>query len=413
MTYSSGSGTRSAIFHIVFLVMLITLPAVSQVSETDSLLLLQQVNSLIERENYASAHLLMEEYLQSEGINPFFSCKMVQNGLNHYFKHENYQIFLLRDETPESVQTGTNNIRIGRLRHPTRILENVIRLYSGKAIAYKLLGDYYNIQLKDISNFEYVQQNKVSDLEEKIYTYYSQAEKLGYEDSYINRWLGDYYINKNQTELAEKYYLKNSRNKHEDPISLYRLAEIYYQRKLYTRAFNFANRSLDLFSPEDIYLRYDALRLSSNSLKELGDESRFINLINQCIQLIPEQQSAYLDLSAYYASREEFELAEEIYRQMFFANPFELRGYRQFEIFLNQYKNYEFADTLFDDLQLMYDNWDEVMANIYWSKGNLAFQQNLKNEASRFWEISRNYMRKYLPENHSLIKQVGELRNGN
>jgi tetratricopeptide (TPR) repeat protein len=373
------------------------------------MLLLQQVNSLVENQNYASAHIAMEEYLQRAGMKSFFSCLMVQNGLNHSYRHENYQIFLLKDESSSVDQKTAKDIRIGRLRYPQRILEKLIKQYPQKALPYKLLGDYYNIQIKDVSNFEYVQQNKINDLEEKIYTYYSQAVKMGYDDQYLNRWLGDYYTSSNQTEMAEKYYLKNTRKKSEDPISFYRLAEINFQKKLYTQAFNYANRSLELFPPEDIYLKYDALRLSSNSLKELGDELQFVELIHKCIQLIPEIQNAYLDLVNFYTNTSEFELADGTYKQMFLANPFDLKGYRNFEAYLNKTKNYTFADTLFEEMQLMYDNWDEVMANIYWSKGNLAYSQNLLKESRRFWEISRNYMRRYLPENHSLIKQVGSI----
>jgi tetratricopeptide (TPR) repeat protein len=371
------------------------------------------VNNLIENQNYGSAHLLLEEFLQRAGMKPTISCVMVQNGLNHYFRQENYQIFLLKDESPSVKQKSTKNIPIGRLRYPQKILEKIIKQYPQRALPYKLLGDYYNIQLKDISNFEIVEQVKISDLEEKIYTYYSQAVKLKHEDSYLNRWLGGYYARNNQIELAEQFYLKNSRKNYEDAISLYRLAEINYQKKLFTKAFNFADRSLDLFSPEDIYLKYDALRLSANSLRELGEESRFIELINECIQLIPEIQEAYLDLTSFYTSKSNYELAEKTYKKMLFNNPFELKGYRNFETYLNMTKNYTVADTLFSELQLMYDNWDEVMANIYWSKGNLAYQKNMKNEATRFWEISKNYMRKYLPENHSLIKKVGEIGSSN
>ena len=98
---------------------------------------------------------------------------------------------------------------------------------------------------------------------------------------------------------------------------------------------------------------------------------------------------------------------------MFLSNPFDLKGYRCLETYLKNTRNYMFADTLFEELQLIYEDWDEVMANIYWSKGNLSYQQNRKTEASRLWEISRNYMRKYLPEDHPLIKQVGEMASAN
>ena len=170
---------------------------------------------------------------------------------------------------------------------------------------------------------------------------------------------------------------------------------------------------MQLFPAEDIYLKYDALRLASNSLKELGDDARFVEHITECFQLVPELQTAYLDLIEFYNEKQEYNQAEEIFQKMFLANPFDLKGFRFLETYLRNTRNYAFADTLFEELQLIYEDWDEVMANIYWSRGNLSYQQNRKTEASRFWEISRNYMRKYLPEDHPLIKQVGEMASVN
>jgi tetratricopeptide (TPR) repeat protein len=394
---------------ILFFTLLIPVIAVTQVTEADSLLLQQQATRLIAEGNYASAHLILEDYLQKAGMKPFFTCMMVENGLTHYYRQENYQFFLLKDQDSPDDPKSSQNVRIGRLRYPRRILENLLNQYPEHARTYKLLGDYYNLQLADISNFDFIREDKVKKLEEKIYTYYSQAIKLGYKDTPIFRWMGNYLADNKQMDEAEKYYLKNVTPNTADPVSLLRLAEINFQKKLYTQAFNYANRSLELFPREDIYLKYDALRLSSNSLKELGDEERFIERITECFQLVPELQTAYLDLIEFYNEKQEYNQAEEIFQKMFLSNPFDLKGYRYLEVYLKNTRNYAFADTLFEELQLIYEDWDEVMANIYWSKGNLSYQQNRKTEASRFWEISRNYMRKYLPEDHPLIKQVGEM----
>jgi len=383
-----------------------------QIQPVDSLLLRQQVNNLIQKGNYASAHILLEEYIEQHGMKPDLTTLMVSNGLTHYYRHENYEFFLIKD-SEETIRTINDarlqNIRIGRLRYPQRILENLLQQYPDFAYTYKLLGDYYDIQLRDLNNFEFAKPNNIKALEEKIFNYYSQADMKGHKDSYMWRWLGDYYAENNQLDLAETYYKKNITKPISDPISLYRLAEINYQKKLYTQAYNYAQESIKQFQAEDIYLKYDALRISANSLKELGEYDRFLEIINESIQLIPDLQDGYLSLIQFYSSPMQYEKIESLYSQMFMKNPFELSGYRSFETYIVNSNNYGFADTLFNTMLLKYENWDEVLANIYWSKGNLAFYQKLPQESNRFWEISRNYMRHYLPENHSLIKQVGSI----
>ena len=127
----------------------------AQVTEADSLLLQQQATRLIAEGNYASAHLLLEDYLQRAGMKPFFTCMMVENGLTHYYRQENYQFFLLKDQDSPDYPKNNQNVRIGRLRYPRRILENLLNQYPEHARTYKLLGDFYNLQLADISNFDF------------------------------------------------------------------------------------------------------------------------------------------------------------------------------------------------------------------------------------------------------------------
>jgi hypothetical protein len=397
--------------YFLFLV-LWTTSIFGQTQQADSLLLLQQVNSLIQKENYATAHILLEEYIEQHGLKPDLTTLMISNGLTHYYRHENYEFFLLKDT--DKTDPGVNGskpskIRIGRLRYPQRILDNLLQQNPDHGYIYKLLGDYYDIQLKDLNNFEFAKPSNIKTLEEKIFNYYSQADKKGYEDFYVCRWLGDYYANNNQLNLAENYYQRNVTKSVSDPISFYRLAEINYQRKLYTQAHNYAQEAIKRLPGEDIYLKYDALRISAISLKELGEYNRFLEIINESIQLIPDLQDSYLDLIQFYSSPMQSQKIESLYNKMFINNPFELGGYRSFEEYIVNSDNYPFADSLFNTMLLKYENWDEVLANIYWSKGNLAFYRKLTSESGRFWEISRNYMRRYLPANHALIKQVGAI----
>jgi tetratricopeptide (TPR) repeat protein len=383
----------------------------SQDVQPDSVIFVKQVNGFLEQKKYASAHLMLEEYLQQNGMKPFFTCWMVSNGLTNYYRHENYDFFYLKDLNIGKIQSVTEeeNPRIIRLRYPQRLLEKIIQGNPKYALAYKLLGDYYDLQLRDLSHFDFAKPATIRSLEEKIFTNYSQADKLGLKNDQLNRWMGDYYLNRNQLDLAETYYQKNSRKVPADGISLYRLAEISFQKKLYTQAYNYATEALKNLSAEEVYLKYDALLLSANALQELGEFPRFLETIQACIDLLPDLPDAYLALIEYHEAVGDSEKVALLFQEMLLKNPYELEGYRKLESYVVNSGTYSLADSLFEMLLLQYENWDEVLANIYWSKGNLAFYRKSPAEANNFWEISRNYMRRYLPENHLLIRQVGDL----
>ena len=60
---------------------------------------------------------------------------------------------------------------------PERLLKKVIDQDPNYALTYKLLGDFYNIQYQGYRNLNLVHEERVRQLEEKSYSYYSQAEK--------------------------------------------------------------------------------------------------------------------------------------------------------------------------------------------------------------------------------------------
>lgn len=388
--------------------------AVAQETPVDSTLFFQQVQDLIDQHQYASANFLLEDRIQREGMKPVYICWMVKNGLQHYYRHKNYNIFYLKDENSywkQEFQDTLKNVRIARLRYPQRLLQRLINQNPENPWAYKLLGDYYDVQFQDYSDFELVREDVLKSLEEKIFSNYSRADKMGYPNVYMHRWLGDYYLNANQIDQAEKYYLKNVQEAPKDAISLYRLADISYRRKRYTQTYNYTTEALQNLAPEDIYLKYDAIRLSANALKALGEMNKFVIYVKEAIQLMPDLQDAYIDLFTFYRERENTEEAGKVLETMLLNNPYDLKGYRVLENYVVEVGSYFFADTLYEEMLVRYENWDEVLANIYWSKGNLAYHQGLNSEAKKFWEISRNYMRHYLPEESPLLQQVGEIQN--
>jgi len=391
-----------------------TTHVLSQSTTEDSVKFLKQINELSEQKQYASVQRLLENRLQKISFKQFWACRMVQNGLQNYSSHESFKIFYLRNEpiVQKTNQADTIlNIQMAELRYPQRILRKINNNYPNYGWAFKLLGDYYNLQFQEFKNFDFAPENLVSELEEKVYNNYSKALNLGYLSIDVNRWLGIYYLNKDQTDKAELYFLKNVTDKVEDPPSLLKLSEISYSKKEFTRAYNYAARALEKFNKDKIYQIYNAKRLAANSLKELGELNKFHTLLKECIQSIPEKQDAYIDLINYYLSDNNTPAVETTIRKMLLHDPYDIKGYRITEKYILNSKNFYFADNLFDEMLMQFENWDEVLANIYWSKGDLAYSQGLETEAHKYWEISRSYMRQYLPEDSELIKEVGQIEN--
>ncbi len=402
------------ILQLFFNYFCLTTQVLSQSATEDSVKFLKQINELSEQKQYASIQRLLESRLQKISFKPFWACRMVQNGLENYYGQESFKIFYLRNEPIAQKITQVDtilNIQMAQLRYPQRILRKITNNNPNYPWAFKLLGDYYNLQFREFENFDFAPENLVSELEERVFNNYSKALKLGYHSIDVNRWLGIYYLNKDQTDKAEQYFIKNVTDKVEDPESLLQLSEISYSKKEFTRAYNYAARALEKFDKKRIYQIYDAKRLAANSLKELGELNKFQTYLKECIYLIPEKQEAYIDLINYYLSEGNTPAVETTIKKMLIHDPYDKKGYKITEKYILNSKNFYFADNLFDEMLMQFENWDEVLANIYWSKGDLVYAQGLETEAHKYWEISRSYMRQYLPEDSELIKEVGQIEN--
>ncbi len=399
----------------LFILILLSAPVLLPAQETqnDSLFVFQQVEDLIAQGQYASAHLLLKDYLEHVGEKPFFVCLMVENGLKHFYDHDNYQIFYLRDSEVQwnhKLLDTLNNVRTARLRYPQRILKRLIQTHPNLAKPYQLLGYYYELQYNDLSDIDIIPMNRIQMLEKEIYRNYRKAFQLGSRDVSVVRWLGDYFYRNNQVDQAEKYYRLNIKKPHQDAISYLRLAEIYVHRKMYTEAYQYAMTALKLFPATEVYLRYDAIRLAARVLKELGELDKYVYYLKECIRILPDVQDAYLDLIDYYLWDEKYDQAEETFRQMLLNNPFDLQGYKALVKYVLKTGHYLFASKLFDEMLLKFENSDEVMANVYRFKGNLAYFQDMPEEAKKFWELSRNYLKRYLPPHSPLIREVGDIK---
>ncbi len=400
---------------LLFLVSLVHTVFAQNTSE-DSALFYQQIDDLVQQKQYATTHLLLLDRMQREGVKTQLVCRVVDNALSHYYKHDKFEIFYLRDRNnghKQKILDTLNVLKIAKLRYPLRWLKRISKLNPQSGWTKKLMGDYYRIQLQNVENIDLVSDDKKLQIREKVFTHYSQAEQLEYQNAFVFRWLGVYKFKTNQIEEAESYFVKTLEINAEDPFALYYLAKISSQNKQFSQTLNYAKDAIQHLSSEQTFLRYQAVLLAAESLRELGEINKFLYYTNEAIKLIPDEQSAYLILHHYYRNQKKTEKAEDILAQMLLQNPFELKGYRVIESYVLQNESFYFGDKLFDQMLMKYENWDEVLANIYWSKGNLAYRQGLTSEAKKFWDISRNYMKNYLPEEDPLIKKVGSIMSNN
>lgn len=378
----------------------------------DSLLAVKNARQLIASKKYASAHRALETAIQERGFQPEIACLMVENALLHYFKKKGNSIFYLSDvaETSKKNPSGTTVSRnIVSLRYPQHILAKVIREYPRYGKAYKLLGDYYVNQTSPACDSNLVDFDAYKEIETLIFDNYEHAFRLGVDDPAVNRWLGDYYKSLNQYDLALKYYLKNVENDSQDPLTYLHLSEIYFALKKYSQSYDYASMALQHFSPDAIAMRYKALRLAGQCLLNLGEMKRFLDNVLDAIQLLPDQQGAYLDLLAYYDTADDWDQMKKIIEQMLLNNPYDSDGFEALEKYAVKFNDFLFSENLFEKLIMKYENYDQIMGNIYWFRGNLLYRQGMLSEARKFWEISRSYFRKYLPEDSPFLKQIGNV----
>jgi hypothetical protein len=401
-------------FQTIFLLFLITSHTLgySQNQNTDSLFFILDVKKQISNKNFASAHYALEDRINHSDKKLDYICLMIENCLKNHYRNENYDFFYLKDLDPSVYNQETKsqtNPKIARVRHPIRLLQWAIDNYPEHSLSYKLMGDYYDLQLQGFSDYKIIQDETFKVIEENVFTYYNKAEKLGYKDSYINNWLGEYYLKSDDLDSAQKYFSQNLNNRQQNAISYYRLAEIFFKKKLFTQAYLHSQKAISNFDPDEVYLKYDATLLAAWSVYPLGETDKYLSYVDECIQMLPNEQGAYIELYNYYSSHNENRKSENILKEMLLKNPFELKGYRVLEEYVTRQNKESFSDSLFDAMQVEFDTWDEVMANIYWSKGNIAFMKKKNEEAQKFWEISRSYMRRYLPDNSPILKQIGDL----
>ncbi|MCB0291581.1 MAG: hypothetical protein KDH97_15100 [Calditrichaeota bacterium] len=376
---------------------------------------IRNAETFIDQKKYASAHSILNAAIQDRGMLPALINPMIDNVLKHYFMQRDFEVFYLQDYSNSGREFNFESVYefpIVAFRHPDRLLKKVIAAHPQFAWSYKLLGDFYDLQLCDDANRQLLPDALADDLRGKVYENYHRAVQLGYNQPDVNRWLGQYYREGKQYRIAKQFYQKNLELGVEDPETFCRLAEIYLYEKQYSQAYNSAVRGLQMYAHLEPELRYETTRTAALALLNIGEEARFVDYIFECIQLFPDHQSAYIDLLEYYESKDDWLYGQKMIRRMLFNNPYDHKGYYYLEKFCARRNDYEFADALFDEMMGRFEHFDEAMGNIYRFRGNLLFYQGKPEEAHKIWEISKSYYSRCLPPDSPLIKQVGDVRKG-
>ena len=372
----------------------------------------QKANKLILEKRFVAAHSVLDSAIRTSGFQPELIGLMIDNALkNHYFQRD-FKVFYLRDEQENNKSLSANKTTeagVVAVRYPDRLLRRSLEQSPQFAWTYKLLGDFYHLQLSQNKNLELFAPDTYADIREKVFFNYLRAVQLGHSDVNVNRWLGRYYEKANQVKLAKQYYQMNIDNNFEDPATFCFMADISLSEKKYSQAYNYAVKALQNYSSLSSDLRYQATRWAALSLYNLGEEDRFLDYISDCIQIFPDAQEAYLDLLLYYEDRNDPEPLQKIMRQMLLNNPYGEKGYKYLERYCVKSSDYSFAESLFEEMMIAFEYSDEAMGNIYRFRGNLLFRRGYEEDARKLWDISRNYFNRFLPEDSPVLKQIGDI----
>lgn len=384
----------------ILLIIILSIPLYSFARESDDLTVARQ---LMSQQQFASAHIILEGAIQRDGLLPPLVLSFAENLLKNHFQQRTFTTFYLQDKVNEADSSRV----IASGRHPERLLRKLLDRNSGSAKAHKLLGDFYRLQLQVDNGSEIIDISNVLKLRNTIFSHYSKAVALGTNDVAVNRWMGIYYSDFGQQEIAREYFLRNQQL--DDPLSWHHLAKITYRDKQYNDAQNFSIQALKHQQKLTLEQQYETLRIAALSLKRIGEDERFLDYLKRCIHLMPDQQDAYLDLIDYHLAKQELEKVEQLLNAMLLHNAYSTPGFKALERYCSKSGDFSFADKLFEQLMGICEHSDECMGNIYHYRGNMLYYQGLIEQAKKQWDISRRYFARILPENDIKFREVGAI----
>ena len=111
---------------------------------------IRNAETFIDQKKYASAHSILNAAIQDRGMLPALINPMIDNVLKHYFMQRDFEVFYLQDYSNSGREFNFESVYefpIVAFRHPDRLLKKVIAAHPQFAWSYKLLGDFYDLQL--------------------------------------------------------------------------------------------------------------------------------------------------------------------------------------------------------------------------------------------------------------------------
>lgn len=375
----------------------------------DSSAFYKTAQELLIQQRYATLHTLLDSALYTQGLQPGLVCRMVDNVLKNHFWRQGQNRFYLRDKSESGMESSSVAAAVVVVRDPDVLLRKLIEAHPQSASAYKLLGDFYRIQLTANPDLERLAPVVAAELGERVAGQYAHAVQLGYLDSAVNRWLGNYYLKAGRPRLAREHFQRNVDAHLEDASTFTGLARINFAEKQYSQGLKFAESALEHTAELSVADRYEMLRIAALSLFQLGERERFLEYNQQCLRLLPARQEAYLDLCKYLAETNQFEREAQTLTDMLLNDPLDDAGYQYLVKFCVRQDDFRFGDQLLDRMAYRFEHSDAAMGNIYRFRGNLSFMKGDAEEARKLWEVSRSYFGRFLPEDHPLFKEIGDI----
>ena len=368
---------------------------------------LDQARIFIDDGRYATAHHLLDSLVRANPLDAAPVCLMIENVLLHHDGHRDHRVFYLQDRWEQIA--GNTPRKVEKIFwYPQRVLRKLLQTVPDHARALKLLGDFYRLKF-EVALRSTDSQLVAREMQKKVFVNYQRAVKFGERQPAVNRWLGNYYLQMGDSRNAHIYFEKNLNPRMLDAESLCRLAELYYIDKKYSQAYNAALLAIQNSDQLEKSLYYTASRCAALSLFNLGEIPQFLEHAAACKEIYPDVQDAYLDILAYYDSRDDISRMQEEMREMLIHNPFDRDGFRFLENYSVRQADHLFAEGLLEEIGMRFENADEVMGNIYLFRGNLAYHRGENDAAQRLWDISRNYFQRCLPENDEVFRQIGSV----
>ena len=377
---------------------------------------LEEITILIEREQHATAHNRLWRINHLDHATDTTICLMVKNAFEGNIYHTNYFRFFMVDKTiyveseTFSSVNKENDTLIVSFSRPEQWIKRALEINPENGMAFYLLGFYYyKSKLPELSLDSPIS-NDGDELEREIAVLYEKAFKYGYRHKTIFRFLGEYYSKQRIIHRAKRFYRWNAMERYFDSESVLQLATIYQNEAKSQKALELAFSALSHLQDAEFNLKYLALRIIADANRELKHPDKFKYYNQLCLQLIPEQSDAYLDMVEFYDQQEKIDSIMLWMNKLFSQNPFDAKNYKMVDYISRKYKNFNELLSLLNKNREDYSQYDAVLAYSWWAQGDIYYHSEKKGLARKAWSKSKEYFLKFINPRDPIFKKIGKVK---